>query len=162
MATVTDTSVIITWFTGSATQTDQYGFPAPAGSDTELQIGLVDPATLTVLPGSMKTVLQDATPTAYHYAEVSGLTPGTLYAYLALSGGQQAQPSSMQFPVGVGGSLDYPGTFTTLQTPPGRYLFTLALSNDLHMGEGESGIIENGWPPYSSRIPASRPTRWSC
>ena len=28
---------------------------------------------------------------------------------------------------GVGGSLDYPGTFTTLTTPSGKYLFTLAL-----------------------------------
>jgi 3',5'-cyclic-AMP phosphodiesterase len=59
----------------------------------------------------------------------------------------------MQFPVGVGGSLDYPGIFTTLATPPGTYLFTLALSNDLHMGEGESGIIENGWPPYFEQDP---------
>jgi 3',5'-cyclic-AMP phosphodiesterase len=153
VATVTDTSVIITWFTGSATETDQYGFPAPVQSDTELQLGLVDPTTLTVVPGSMQTVLQDSTPTAYHYAEVSGLVPGTFYAYVALSGGQQAQQTSMQFPVGVGGSLDYPGTFTTLTTPPGQYLFTLALSNDLHMGETESGIIEDGWPPYFEQDP---------
>ena len=157
VATVTDTSVIITWFTGSATATDQYGFPAPVQSDTELQIGLVDPTTLTVVPGSLKTVLQDSTPTAYHYAEVSGLTPGTFYAYVALSGGQQAQQTSMQFPVGVGGSLDYPGTFTTLETPPGRYLFTLALSNDLHMGEGESGIIEDNWPPAFEQDPGLPP-----
>ena len=32
VATVTDTSVILTWFTGSATETDQYGFPAPVQS----------------------------------------------------------------------------------------------------------------------------------
>ncbi|MGH3421430.1 MAG: hypothetical protein ACRDOD_17800, partial [Streptosporangiaceae bacterium] len=139
------------------TETDQYGFPAPVHADTELQLGLVDPATLTIVPGSLKIVLQDATPTAYHYAEVHGLTPGTFYAYVALSGGQQAQPSSMQFPVGAGGSLDYPGTFTTPSTPPGRYLFTLALSNDLHMGEGESGIIENGWPPAFEQDPGLPP-----
>jgi 3',5'-cyclic-AMP phosphodiesterase len=157
VATVTDTSVIITWFTGSSTATDQYGFPEPVQSDTELQIGLVDPTTLTVVPGSLKTVLQDPTPTAYHYAEVSGLTPGTFYAYVALSGGQQAQQTSMQFPVGVGGSLDYAGTFTTLTTPPGQYLFTLALSNDLHMGEGESGIIEDNWPPAFEQDPGLPP-----
>jgi 3',5'-cyclic-AMP phosphodiesterase len=153
VATVTDTSVIITWYTGSATETDQYGFPAPVPSDTELQLGLFDETTLTVVPGTLKTVLEDSTPTAYHYAEVSGLTPGTSYAYVALSGGQQAQQTSMQFPVGVGGSLDYPGQFTTLATPPGQYLFTLALSNDLHMGEGESGIIESGWPPAFEQYP---------
>jgi hypothetical protein len=137
---VTDTSVIITWFTGSTTEVDTYGFPLPVAADTELQIGLVDLTTLTVVPGSLKTVFQDSTATPYHYAEVTGLEPNTAYAYVALSNGQQAQQSSMQFPVGVGGSLDYPGTFTTLTTPPGKYLFTLALSNDLHFGEGDSGI----------------------
>jgi hypothetical protein len=146
--TVTDTSVVITWFTGSATQTDQYGFPLPVPSNTELQLGLVDLQTLSVIPGSMKTVLQDDARTPYHYAEVGGLEPNTTYAYVALSSGQQAQQTSMQFPVGAGGSLDYPGIFTTLATPPGSYLFTLALSNDLHMGETESGIIEDNWPPY--------------
>jgi hypothetical protein len=147
VATVTDTSVIITWFTGSPTETDTYGFPQPVAADTQLQLGDVDLTTLSIVPGSLKTVFQDDTATPYHYAEVTGLEPGKLYAYVATSNGQQAQQSSIQYPVGVGGSLDYPGTFTTLTTPPGKYLFTLALSNDLHFGEGESGIIENNWPP---------------
>jgi Icc protein len=153
VATVTDTSVVITWFTGSATQVDQYGFPEPVATDTELQLGQFDVATLSVVPGTLKTVLQDGTQTPYHYAEVHGLEPGTAYAYVAMSNGQTAQQTSMQFPVGVGGSLDYPGAFETLTTPPGRYLFTLALSNDLHMGEGESGIIENNWPPAFEQDP---------
>jgi hypothetical protein len=34
VATVTDTSVVITWFTGSSTETDEYGFPAPVATDT--------------------------------------------------------------------------------------------------------------------------------
>jgi 3',5'-cyclic-AMP phosphodiesterase len=157
VATVTDTSVVITWFTGSATAVDQYGFPEPVATDTELQLGLFDPATQSVVPGSMKTVLHDEQPTPYHYAEVYGLEPGTAYAYVALSNGQTAQQTSMQFPVGVGGSLDYPGLFTTLTTPPGSYLFTLALSNDLHMGEAESGIIENNWPPFFEQNPGLPP-----
>jgi 3',5'-cyclic-AMP phosphodiesterase len=155
--TVTDTSVVITWFTGSATQVDQYGFPLPVPTNTELQLGLVDLATLSIVPGSLKTVLQDDTPTPYHHAEVGGLEPNTTYAYVALSNGQTAQQASMQFPVGVGGSLDYPGVFTTLTTPPGSYLFTLALSNDLHMGEAESGIIENNWPPFFEQNPGLPP-----
>ena len=157
VATVTDTSVIITWFTGSATETDSYGFPMPVAADTELQLGDVDLTTLSIVPGSLKTVYQNNTATPYHYAEVTGLEPGKLYAYVALSNGQQAQQTSMQFPVGAGGSLDYPGTFTTLTTPPGKYLFTLALSNDLHFGEGESGIIENNWPPAFEQDPGLPP-----
>jgi Icc protein len=157
VATVTDTSVVITWFTGSATAVDQYGFPEPVATDTELQLGSFDVATLSVVPGSLKTVLHDTTPTAYHYAEVTGLEPGTAYAYVAMSSGQTAQQSSMQFPVGVGGSLDFPGAFITLTTPPGQYVFTLALSNDLHVGEGDSGIIENNWPPSFMQDPGLPP-----
>jgi predicted phosphodiesterase len=153
VATVTDTSVVITWFTGSSTETDEYGFPAPVATDTVLQLGSADLTTLTLVPGTLQTVLDDETPTAYHYAEVTGLQPNTPYYYVAMSSGQTAQQTSMQFPVGVGGSLDYPGIFSTLATPPGRYLFTLALSNDLHMGEGESGIIENNWPPAFEQDP---------
>jgi 3',5'-cyclic-AMP phosphodiesterase len=153
VATVTDTSVVITWFTGSSTETDEYGFPAPVATDTVLQLGSADLTTLTLVPGTLQTVLDDPAPTAYHYAEVTGLQPDTPYYYVAMSNGQTAQQTSMQFPVGVGGSLDYPGIFSTLATPPGSYLFTLALSNDLHMGEGESGIIENNWPPYFEQDP---------
>ena len=102
---MTDTSVIITWFTGSTTEVDTYGFPLPVAADTELHIGLVDLPTLTVVPRSLKTAFQDSTATPYHYAEVTGLEPNTAYAYVALSNGQQAQQSSMQFPVGVGGRL---------------------------------------------------------
>lgn len=155
MSTVTDTSVIITWFTGSATAVDAYGFPAPVGCDSELRLAVFNTTTLT--PGPYQTVFQDSTPTAYHYAEVHGLEPGTAYAYQALSYGQVAARGSMQFPVGVGGSLDYANVFATLTTPPGRYLFTLALSNDTHVGEGTSGIIENNWPPAFSQDPGLPP-----
>ena len=96
VVTVTDTRVVITWFTGSPAAQDAFGFPEPVAADTELQLGTVDPTTLTVVPGSLKTVFHDAAATAYHYAEVTGLEPGRLYGYVALSNGQQAQPTSMQ------------------------------------------------------------------
>jgi hypothetical protein len=41
VATVTGTSVIITWFTGPATEVETYGFPLPVAAGTALQIGLV-------------------------------------------------------------------------------------------------------------------------
>jgi 3',5'-cyclic-AMP phosphodiesterase len=66
VVTVTDTSVVITWFTGSPTAKDAFGFPEPVGADTELQLGTVDPTTLTVVPGSLKTVFHNTTATPYH------------------------------------------------------------------------------------------------
>jgi hypothetical protein len=58
VATVTGTSVIITWFTGPATEAGTHGFPLPAAAGTTLQIGLVGLTTLTVVPGALKTALE--------------------------------------------------------------------------------------------------------
>jgi len=58
VATVTGTSVIITWFTGPTTEAGTYGFPLPLAAGTALQIGLVYLTTLTVVPGALKTVLE--------------------------------------------------------------------------------------------------------
>jgi hypothetical protein len=57
-ATVTGTSVIITWFTGSTTEADTYRFPLPAAAGTALQAGLAGLTTLTVVPGAPKTALK--------------------------------------------------------------------------------------------------------
>ena len=51
-ATVTGTSVIITWFTGPATEAGTCGFPLPAAAGTTLQTGLAGPTALTVVPGA--------------------------------------------------------------------------------------------------------------
>jgi 3',5'-cyclic-AMP phosphodiesterase len=157
VVTVTDTTAVITWFTGSSTATDSYGQPLPVPADTELLLGDVDPATGFPMPSTLKPVLHDTTPTAYHYAEVTGLEPGRPYSFAALSNGIVASQTSIQFPVGVGGSQDIPGTFTTLATPPGRHLFTIALSNDLHIGEAASGIIAANWPPFFQQDPGLPP-----
>jgi 3',5'-cyclic AMP phosphodiesterase CpdA len=157
VVTVTDTSVVITWFSGSASAVDRYGQPQPAAADTELLLGVPDPNTGQPVPGTLKTVLFDATPTAYHYAEATGLEPGRPYAFVARSAGIVATQTSLQFPVGVGGSQDIPGTFITLPTPPGTYLFSVALSNDLHIGESTSGIIFNGWPSSFQQDPGLPP-----
>ena len=58
VATVTGTRVIITWFTGSTTEVDTYGFPLPVAVGTTLQIGLVGLTTLTVVPGALETALE--------------------------------------------------------------------------------------------------------
>ena len=55
---MTDTSVIITWFTGSTTEAGTCGFPLLAAAGTALQIGLVNLTTLTVVPGALKTALE--------------------------------------------------------------------------------------------------------
>jgi len=58
VATVTGTSVIITWFTGPATEADTYGFPFPVAASTTVQTGLAGLTTPTVVPGALKTALE--------------------------------------------------------------------------------------------------------
>ena len=140
VVTVTDTSVVITWFSGSATELDRYGFPRPVATDTELLLG--EPGK----PDTLRAVLHDTRRTADHHAEVTGLEPGRTYAFSARSAGRTAVQTSLQFP-GSGGSGDPPGVFTTLRPPPGSHLFTLALANDTHIGETTSGIIDGDFPP---------------
>ena len=119
-------------------------------ADTELLLG--EPGR----PATLRTVLHDATPTPYHYAEVTGLEPGRTYAYVARSAGQAAAQTSLQFP-GRHGSLDVPGVVTTLATPPGRYLFTVALAGDTHIGETVSGVIAADWPQAFRQDPGLPP-----
>jgi hypothetical protein len=58
VATVTGTSVIITWFTGPTAEAGTCGFPLPVAAGTALQIGLAGLTDLTVVPGALKTALE--------------------------------------------------------------------------------------------------------
>lgn len=53
--------------------------------------------------------------------------------------------------------MDAPGVFTTLTPPPGRFLFSIALSNDLHIGETSAGIITGSFPPNFQQDPGLPP-----
>ncbi|MDQ1374388.1 MAG: 3,5-cyclic-AMP phosphodiesterase, partial [Actinomycetota bacterium] len=55
LVTLTETTAILTWFTGDPTQPDPMGRLAPVPSDTEVLLG--------TSPASMTTVLHDAAPT---------------------------------------------------------------------------------------------------
>jgi hypothetical protein len=141
LVTLTETSVIVTWYTGVPGLTGDSLKPSP--QDTELRIG--------TSPLRMRTVLHDSTRTPFHYAEVHGLEPGRTYYYQALSRGVPALPATNASgnPIGVATTtlsglrgLTDVFTFTTPQPPAGRHLFTLALANDIHMGETVAGLIK--------------------
>ena len=85
VVTVTEQSAIITWFTGSADETDRYGRPAPVPTDTELLLG--QPGE----PDTLATALHEHRRTPYHHAEVGGLEPGRTYAFEARSDGVPAR-----------------------------------------------------------------------
>jgi len=90
-------------------------------SDTHVFLGEQEPARHYDLSGP---------PTRYHYASIQDLKPGTTYHYRLESGGKEALATDRS-----------PGRFSTLETPPGRFLFSFATINDTHFGEEAAGLI---------------------
>jgi predicted phosphodiesterase len=66
-----------------------------------------------------------------HVAALDDLEPGTRYRYELLSGGRRVPRSPVN-----------PGWFRTLDPPPGDLLATIAVLNDMHVGERCSGTIQ--------------------
>jgi len=157
LVTLTETTAILTWFTGDPSQPDSMGRLKPVPADTEVLLGTAQ--------AGLHQVFFDATATPYHYVELSGLEPGQTYFYVAQSGGVPATSSVNAFGNGVGSSnLDIastgPFTFTTPQPPPGSFLFALALCNDLHFGETVAGLATSqggGLPPGIEQAPGQPP-----
>jgi 3',5'-cyclic-AMP phosphodiesterase len=159
LVTLTEDRAIITWYTGFAGTDDGLGRMQPAPADAEVHWG-TNPARLNRVAGDISRN------TPYHYVELTGLEPGQTYYYQARSNGKPVPPSPFTLISGNAvGTSDYgldgtgPYSFTTPQPPPGKFLFSIALCNDLHMGETEAGLVggqtqfigieqEAGLPPY--------------
>jgi hypothetical protein len=157
LVTLTETTAILTWFTGDPSRPDSMGRLAPVPSDTEVLLGTAQ--------SGLQLVHSDPTPTPYHYVELTGLEPGQTYFYVARSGGVPATSSVNAFGNGVGSSeLDStstgPFTFSTPLPPPGTFLFAIALCNDLHFGETVAGLATSaggGLPPGIEQLPGHPP-----
>ncbi|QIS18834.1 metallophosphoesterase [Nocardia terpenica] len=136
VVTVTDRSVILTWTTRAR---DRAGRLRPTPANTEVRLTPADSL------GPARPHYFDDHPTAYHYAEIHGLEPGRAYRFEAYSGGYRAV-SARTFVTRRPGAPETTGVFTTLTPPPGPLLHTLALANDLHIGEHTSGLLVAGLP----------------
>ena len=158
LVTLTETSAIVTWFTGDPTRVDEAGRAAPMPADTEVLLG--------TSPANLRQVVYDATPTPYHYAEITGLEPGQTYFYVARSGGLPATAAISTFgnPAGtstVNSSPSGPFVFAAPDPPPGQFLFAVALCNDLHLGETVAGLAATlgnvQVPPGITQVPGEPP-----
>ena len=180
LVTVDAEGFVLTWYTASApTPAIPYQptqEPAPLATDGYVRYG-TDPARLD------RVAVETGGETAYHHVAVTGLEPGRTYYYAAYSGGVQASPRmvpQLTYPAGgvvippaptdtqllaiLAGLLSSgvvlsaaPGSVTTLVPPRGRHLFTLALANDLHIGETVSGLATSTFPPGFSQQPGLPP-----
>lgn len=138
LVTVADDHAVLTWLTAHPTETDEFGRPAPIPADTRVELG--------TSPLTMEVVVDDPTPTAFHLVELTGLQPGQTYFYRATSNGIPAIPTDATLsPQNI--DTSNAGTFTTLVPPGGEHLFTMCWGNDLHIGEGVSGLAFQDLPP---------------
>lgn len=139
--TVTPTSAVISWITRAPWRGG--GVPRPISADSELWLGPAD--------GRLVKVHEDATPRAFHSVQVDGLEPGRRYRFRAGSAGQWAHAGLR--PTRRPDSPERSGEFTTLVPPSGRYLTTIALVNDIHIGERRQGIVLGGLPTSVRPMP---------
>ncbi|HEY8740101.1 MAG TPA: metallophosphoesterase family protein [Candidatus Dormibacteraeota bacterium] len=150
LVTLTESSVVITWFTADPTRLDRFNRPAPVPSNTQLFLG---PSPL-----ALQKVVDRDDETPYHYVEITGLTPGMTYFYRAESNGLVAVPTAYTIP----GQPSQPdpslgGVFTTPLPPPGRFLFSMTWGNDWHIGEMTSGLAFQSLPPGFNSDPGQPP-----
>jgi 3',5'-cyclic-AMP phosphodiesterase len=157
LVTLTEDRAVITWYTGFTGTDDGLNRMEPAHSNGTVHWGTHPDRLTRVAYG------HDFTP--YHYVELTGLEPGQTYYYRAQSHGRPATPTPFTLISGNAvGTSDFglgtagPYSFTVPQPPPGRFLFSIVLCNDLHLGETTAGLVgglpipgiqqEPGLPPY--------------
>jgi len=112
VVSLTDTMAIITWTTTNE------------NSDTQVYYGIASPTTHFTSSESVK----------YHYAVLTGLTPGTTYSFYVSSGSAEGNQKA----------------FTTLTAPSGQYLFSFATLSDPQYGIGKADTTGARGRPYSS------------
>ncbi|MDI9836114.1 purple acid phosphatase family protein [Streptomyces sp. KAU_LT] len=151
LVTLTEDRAVVTWFTGVPGTDDGAGRPLPAVTEGEVVYG--------THPSRLDRVVSGGRPTAHHQVELTGLEPGRTYYYRARSRGVAATPTPLHLVRGnaVGtsafglGTRGGPYSFTTPQPPPGRHLLSIALCNDLHLGETTAGLV--GGLPLPRGVP---------
>ncbi|MFS8204868.1 metallophosphoesterase [Streptomyces sp. CWNU-52B] len=141
LVTLTEDLAVITWHTGVKGSDDGFGRMLPAVTEGEVVYG--------THPARLNRSASEGRFTAHHQVELAGLEPGQTYYYQARSRGSAATPTPLHLVKGnaVGtslhgfGSSGGPYSFTTPQPPPGRHLLSVALCNDLHLGETAAGLV---------------------
>lgn len=159
LVTLREDRAVITWFTGTPATESGRGPMLPAVTEGEVVYG--------THPARLNRTASEGRRTAHHTVELRDLEPGQTYYYRAHSRGSAAIPAPLHLVRGnaVGtsphglGSPGGPYCFTTPEAPPGRHVMSIALCNDLHLGETTAGLVaavpllrgisqEHGLTPY--------------
>ena len=142
LVTLTEDRAIITWYTGYTGTDDGLGRMEPAPADGEVHWGTQPATAATAWPAACR---RHAVPLRRAHAGSSRARPTTTRRGRTGSPCRprrsRSSPATRWAPPTSGSRPAGPYSFTTPQPPPGRFLFSIALCNDLHMGETTAGLV---------------------
>ena len=135
--TATPTSITFSWSTFKEPHTDHV-IAERVASDCEVWLGRNN----TKEP--LRCVHKGYSTTGFHYVTVCGLKPNTKYRFECRSFGKKADPGFWFTQV-----FDEPevtGVVSTIERPTGKYIQTVAVANDIHIGMSGKSINSTPWP----------------
>ena len=149
VVTVTDTTATFSWASFRGPH-PSYGTLAPTVPTTG-EVLLAPAGTRAPL----KLVKASPVARGYHLFTVTGLKPGTTYRFQCRSNGIAATPGLIA--TNQTWSPERRGTFTTLKKPAGKHIVTIAIINDVHIGEDRHGILFADFPTPITQVPGGKP-----
>ena len=135
--TATTTSLVFAWSTFKTPHTHHLYPNDRVASDGEVWLAPADSKE------PLRCVHRSYSKTGFHYVTIQGLKPNTRYRYECRSLGKKATPGFWFTQVFL--EPEVTGVVSTIPQPTGRYIQTVAVANDIHLGMEGAGITEAPW-----------------
>lgn len=135
--TVTPTSITFSWSTFKEPHTDHVLPNDRVASDGEVWLARSD------VKQPLRCVHKSYSKTGFHYVTIQGLKPNTQYRFECRSFGKKAEPG-LWF-TNIFDEPEVTGVITTLAQPTGKYIQTVAVANDIHIGKSGDSINSTPW-----------------
>ena len=135
--TATPTSLVFSWTTFTTPHTNHLYPNDRVASDGEVWLARAD----TKEP--LRCVHKSYSKTGFHYVTIQGLKPNTQYRFECRSLGKKAEPGFWF--TNIFGEPEVTGIVSTLAQPTGKYIQTVAVANDIHIGMEGAGITKQPW-----------------
>ena len=135
--TATPTSLVFSWTTFKTPHTDHLYPNDRVASDGEVWLARAD----TKEP--LRCVHRAYSKTGFHYVTIQGLKPNTRYRFECRSLGKKAEPGFWF--TNIFHEPEVTGVVSTIAQPTGKYIQTVAIANDIHIGMEGAGITKQPW-----------------
>ena len=150
--TATPTSLVFSWTTFKNPHSTHLHPNDRVASDGEVWLAPAD----TREP--LRCVHRSYSKTGFHYVTIQGLKPDTRYHFECRSLGKKAE-AGLWF-TNIFNEPEVTGIVSTIPQPTGRYIQTVAVANDIHLGMEGKGVTDCSWSEacllYTSPSPRDR------